>query len=308
MNQIFIEEFYKGSVGFEVFLTSHCNLKCRGCMRYCNIAKPEYYPFKKLKQDFLNFKRIKHDKMYFCLTGGEPLLHPNFLEIAEWLHQQFPACDIVTCTNGMLFTKQTDGWYRRLANCSSTLHYTRYDTDSVDYDKIIEICEKYGLKHNNVLNTDTDHVFNMIRDYLSEEELNNIRSKVKQVQREKAPIRHAFYNNKLSEPNDKSPSLNIKKYLFCKSDCLCIWDGKIWMCSKCSNVHILNEKFGTNFVVDEHDYLDLYKLQNRDEIFDFWCKPIPFCKYCFNHPTTCINWETRNVKKSDFIGGIADEL
>ena len=49
MNQIFIEEFYKGSVGFEVFLTSHCNLKCRGCMRYCNIAKPEYYPFKKLK-------------------------------------------------------------------------------------------------------------------------------------------------------------------------------------------------------------------------------------------------------------------
>ena len=308
MNPIFIEEFHKGSVGFEVFLTSHCNLKCRGCMRYSNIAKPEYYPFEKLKQDFLNFKRINHDYMYFCLTGGEPLLHPNFLEIAEWLAEQFPTCAVVTCTNAMLFTKQTDGWYKRLSKCVDILHYTRYNTNRVDYDKVIEICEKYGIKHNNVLNTDTNHVFFMLKDYLTKEELIDIQSKVKKSQQENTPTRYVFYNDKLSEPHEKSPSLNTKKYLRCKGDCLCIWDGKIWMCSKCSNAHILNERYNTNFIVSEDDYLDLYKLQSREEIFDFWCRPIPFCRYCFNYPSTRIEWETRNAKKSDFIGGIDDEL
>ena len=43
MNYIFIEAFGNGGVGFEVLLTSHCNLKCRGCMRYSNIAKQEFY-------------------------------------------------------------------------------------------------------------------------------------------------------------------------------------------------------------------------------------------------------------------------
>ena len=61
MNYIFVEEFGKDSVGFEVLLTSHCNLKCRGCMRYSNIAKQEFYSFEDIKKDFANFKRIRLD-------------------------------------------------------------------------------------------------------------------------------------------------------------------------------------------------------------------------------------------------------
>lgn len=308
MSPIFIEEFYKGSVGFEVLLTSHCNLKCKGCMRYSNIAKPEYYSFEKLKQDFLNFKRIDYDNMYFCLTGGEPLLHPNFLEIAEWLVEQFPTCAVATCTNAMLFTKQTDEWYRRAAKCIGIINYTRYNTDRVDYDKVIELCEKYGIEHNNVLNTDTDHVFHMLRDFLPEDELNRTWAIAKNAQKANPPVRDVFYNNKLSEPDEHSPSVLVKKYIHCKSDCLCIWDGKIWMCSLCSNAHILNTKYGTNFIVSKDDYIDMYELKSRNEIFDFWCKPISFCKYCFNYPVTRTKWEIGNPKKSDFIGGIDNEL
>ena len=102
--------------------------------------------------------------MYFCLTGGEPLLHPQFIDIAEWLHSEFPQCDIVMCTNGLLFTRQSEEWYRRLSKCISIVHYTRYNTNKVDYDRILEICEKYGVKHNNVLGTDTGHVLDSIKE------------------------------------------------------------------------------------------------------------------------------------------------
>lgn len=302
MNYIFVEEFGKDSVGFEVLLTSHCNLKCRGCMRYSNIAKQEFYSFEDIKKDFANFKRIRHDRMYFCLTGGEPLLHPQFIDIAEWLHSEFPQCDIVMCTNGLLFTRQSEEWYRRLSKCISIVHYTRYNTNKVDYDRIIEICEKYGVKHNNVLGTDTGHVLDSIKDYFPRDRLQELTEIIKEAQTRNPPVRNKFYLDLLSEPSENAEDIDFKKIIKCRADCLCIWDGKIWQCSRCCKSYILNDKFKTNFEISKEDYLDLYELKSRDQIFKFWSKPIPFCRYCHNKYTDPVEWEQYKYTKEDFVG------
>lgn len=281
MNYIFIEEFYKGNVGFEVFLTSHCNLKCRGCMRYCNIAKPEYYPFEKLKQDFLNFKRIKHDNMYFCLTGGEPLLHPNFLEIAEWLNQQFPTCYVVTCTNGMLFTKQTDEWYRRLASLGASFTYTKYPTDAVDYDRIHELGEKYGI---DIVNINSLSFFTKNTDPLG--------------------TRNELDTHHLRKPKDNESVVlpEVKKLCICGGDCPAIFNGKLYTCGRSFNIKYLNKKFNLNY--PEDSYIEVSSITSPEELFTFCRTPGKLCSFCANvdsNNSQKVAWSQDPAELTDYL-------
>ena len=71
-----------------VELTQHCNLTCLHCGSSCAPGKG-----KMLDKDLLchALKTIAEDfevsKVMICLTGGEPMLHPQFWEIIQYIHQ-----------------------------------------------------------------------------------------------------------------------------------------------------------------------------------------------------------------------------
>ncbi len=64
-----------------IVVTRRCNLSCGYCYEYDKVSKP--VPFEILKQRIDQFKKLK--TVFVTLNGGEPLLHPNIIELAEYI-------------------------------------------------------------------------------------------------------------------------------------------------------------------------------------------------------------------------------
>lgn len=79
-------------------ITTDCNLNCEFCHRYDHLS--EYYDIYYLEKTMEIFSENKITNV--ILSGGEPLLHPQFFEIIKTLHTNKFSVDV--CTNGTLLT------------------------------------------------------------------------------------------------------------------------------------------------------------------------------------------------------------
>lgn len=98
---------------FELHIVEHCNLRCHMCD-----AMSPYNPEKFLKLEdiatnmtFLA-KHIKAD--IFKLMGGEPLLHPQIVDIISIVRESRITDTIRLTTNGLLLHKMPDDFWRGL--------------------------------------------------------------------------------------------------------------------------------------------------------------------------------------------------
>ena len=55
--------------------------------------------------------------------------------------------------------------------------------------------------------------------------------------------------------------------------------------------------FNNDLHIEESDYIGIYKVENMEEVLNFLCKPMPFCRYCYMSGVTFRNkW---NISKRD---------
>jgi radical SAM protein with 4Fe4S-binding SPASM domain len=83
----------------EFQLTDHCNLRCRHC--YIGDSLHQDLPYETILEILQEFEKIQGLRL--LLSGGEPLLHPQFWEINEVLRDY--AFRSVLLSNGALITK-----------------------------------------------------------------------------------------------------------------------------------------------------------------------------------------------------------
>jgi hypothetical protein len=57
-------------------------------------------------------------------------------------------------------------------------------------------------------------------------------------------------------------------------------NGKIYPCNTIQCIEHFNTYFNKNLEVTEKDYIEIDKVKNIDEIYDFLITPKPFCRYC----------------------------
>ena len=85
-------------------LTDECNLACLHCGSSCSPEKrtmlPKEYIFKTLKE----VKDAYGSEIFIALTGGEPLLHPDFFEIVDKINELGFSWGITT--NGTLIDEE----------------------------------------------------------------------------------------------------------------------------------------------------------------------------------------------------------
>lgn len=83
----------------EISLTNQCNSKCVHCSNYSRLQdSPSFFDVNLLK------KVLSCNPLEVILTGGEPLLHPNFLDIIRKLKEK--KVFITVLSNGTLITEQ----------------------------------------------------------------------------------------------------------------------------------------------------------------------------------------------------------
>ena len=103
-NDIFIEvDSSKPVLNYvECHISYHCNLKCKGCSHFSNIAEPEFPNFEQFQNDMQRLGELFRNIEKIRLLGGEPLLNPELPKYIECCRKIFPLCDMRVVTNGLL--------------------------------------------------------------------------------------------------------------------------------------------------------------------------------------------------------------
>ncbi|MEW5758320.1 MAG: radical SAM protein [Candidatus Omnitrophota bacterium] len=105
-----------------VFINNKCNLKCDFC----------YFPWEKMCERDMNIEEFKKFLEYdifknvirVSLTGGEPLLHPQFFEFARLASQKGIAVSLVT--NGTLLKNYREQLFSSGIDSLMVSHYNEY--------------------------------------------------------------------------------------------------------------------------------------------------------------------------------------
>lgn len=87
---------------FEYHVSYHCNLNCKGCGHYSNIAPKEFGDFEGFKRDIHRLKELFWGIRTIRLMGGEPLLNPKLPDFCRAAREVFPDADIRVVSNGLL--------------------------------------------------------------------------------------------------------------------------------------------------------------------------------------------------------------
>lgn len=65
-------------------IVEHCNLKCKGCLHFCNSNQEEfYYDCEEFERDVMRLSELFDNIEVLILYGGEPLLHPKIIRLLE---------------------------------------------------------------------------------------------------------------------------------------------------------------------------------------------------------------------------------
>jgi len=226
----------------EFHLVDNCNLNCAHCDHFTPLAKENFVEIDKILNDFKKLKKVFDNVGKIYILGGEPLLHPNLLDIFEPLRNLYPKSEIIIISNGILLNKQGDNFWESLKKYDIALSMTKYPI-KVDYDYYIQKCKDMGIKC---------HFFDLNRDKMMKLDLD------------------------LKGENDKQ-----KAFDKCwRKGCHFLRDSKLWMCTPAPNIRFLNEYFNLDFKIDKSDYVDLNKVKSASRINAMFQKPIEFCRYC----------------------------
>jgi hypothetical protein len=65
-----------------------------------------------------------------------------------------------------------------------------------------------------------------------------------------------------------------------KSHRLCELANFCIQCETTAFIKYFNQYFNQSVETGENDYINIYQIKDLDEILEFLCKPISFCRYC----------------------------
>lgn len=86
----------------DIFVTSwllgrFCNYRCSYCWPYARSDKPDHRPFSLVVSTVDEIKRQARERgfrsFHFSFSGGEPTLHPDYLNILKYLSDDHPNCN-----------------------------------------------------------------------------------------------------------------------------------------------------------------------------------------------------------------------
>ena len=118
-------------------ILDHCNLKCKGCDHFACVADPYFVDKRTIYNDLKRLSRLFPDDeiKQMAVMGGEPLLHPDLLDILCMVRKFFPNTIIRLTTNALLLLKQPDEFWKVCRENKVTIVNTKYPI-AIDYEKI----------------------------------------------------------------------------------------------------------------------------------------------------------------------------
>ena len=131
----------------EMHLMNSCNLKCRGCSHFSNIATDE--DIESVDSFGKNIERLSKVQPVIYkirLLGGEPFLNPQIAEYCEIVRRFYPYTDIHIVSNGLLLIRIEDVILKKIADLKIAIDISVYPPTEKILSEIVDRLNKYGIK------------------------------------------------------------------------------------------------------------------------------------------------------------------
>lgn len=251
-------------------ILDHCNLNCKGCDHFACIADTYIVPYETVHNDIKRMAELfHHDNIsQIAVMGGEPLLHPELLKILQDVRENFPYAIIRLTTNGLFLLKQDDAFWKICRDYKITIVNTKYPIN-LDYEQMKRKCSEENVRFNFFEGTGDETVKTISKKTIS---LDGTEDPVKRF----AECNISNYGNFVME-------------------------GKFYGCPFCpQSYRIFNKKFNQHLRLTSKDFLDIYKVHDMQEIFEFAAKPKPYCRYC-SDLVRWFEWEQSKKEMSEWV-------
>jgi len=250
-------------------IVAHCNLNCKGCMSLSPIMDEHFVSTEDIVKDLRQLSKITNNSLMLLeLQGGEPLLHPDLINIFSTARNIFPNTTIKIVSNGILLPNQTDAFWIACNRNKIEIAVTKYPID-LDYSFIEKKARDMGVTFSYYGTT-------------------NIKART-------------LYKDIFDLKGTQDPRRN---FLACtRANCYTnIREGKIYPCAVILNATHFNSRFNLNMKIDNTDYLDIYAIEQYKDLATFLATPKPFCRYC--DPTKRIEgipWSLSKRELSEWV-------
>lgn len=259
----------------EYSITDQCNLNCAYCCHYAAIAKTYFVNFNQFESDVIRLSELTSEGKQLGtlgILGGEPLLHPDFIDICITARKFLPLSRIRVTTNGLLLHKLTKQQLCILHRYDIEILISKYrETD--DFDGMHNLLTEYGIIHKFCQNGNLVEFYKYSMDENGEQNV--------------------------IEAHNNCELWSGSRYYTCHE----LRDGELYPCSQIARAASLNEKFGTAFRVSPHDSINIHK-HTLSEIQSFLTTPTLFCRYCKTKEWTTNNvgtWKRSNKVKEEYV-------
>ena len=253
----------------ETHVADICNLKCKGCMHFSNIATEANFPdLKNFDRDFARLSELFVNIFIVRLMGGEPLLNPELEKYIRIVRHYFPAAEIRIVTNGLLVPRQTEDLWRALRDDHVGMDISPYPPTIQNIVEIKKVLDKEGIPYGNI-----SDMLQSFRKSLT-----------------------------LTPTHDPAEAVQICG----SSHCHFLRKGKIAKCPLPMLIGDFNQAYQCD--IRSEDYYDIYEEKSGSELRRKLEQYADMCRYCpdkksFSHGGTFIPWERTNndAQQKDWV-------
>lgn len=255
----------------EIEFSNFCNLKCNSCPRKFSIGEEGFMPLALYKR-IIDEAKDCHDTVLQLHRRGESLLHPNFIEMLQYIKDKFK--EVQLATNATVLNKENAEIIAEVVSFLSFsidlpelyLQKKRRDAYSIVEKNIVEFLK---------INTRTKTQVSMIKDSLiTEDDIRKFRELwIHKVDRVRIYDEHSF-NTKYGAVRIKRESRAscVKPF----TDMVIYWNGKVVRCNHDWSGLALGD-INVN-TINQIWHNDEYERIRREQLSLNFTEEI--CKYC----------------------------